>query len=119
MQFIIKGKVIKGDQYGRKIGFPTVNLEIEKPIRQTQGKDFPVDGVYSGIGILEEKIYKAGIVIGPGDKIEAHLIGYSGDAYGKEVTIEINKFLREFKNFETEEELIAQIKKDIKICSQA
>ena len=112
MQYTIIGKVIKGDGYGRKIGFPTANLES----KTNRDKDFPHDGVYAGTGILESKIYKAGIVIGPGDKIEAHLIGYDGDAYGKEVILEINKFLREYKKFNNEEELIEQIKKDIELC---
>lgn len=111
MDIKITGKVIRGDGYGKKIGFPTVNLELKK-----KEKDFPADGVYAGTGILEGKVYKAGIVIGPNGKIEAHLIGYDSDAYGKEVTLEINKFLREFKKFDIEKELINQIKKDIELC---
>ena len=43
-------------------------------------------------------------------------MGYDGDMYGKEVTIEINKFLRGYKHFDTEEKLVAQIKKDIELC---
>ncbi|MFA6256941.1 MAG: riboflavin kinase [Candidatus Paceibacterota bacterium] len=109
MNYVISGQVLKGDSYGRKIGFPTVNLK-------TEAKDVPPNGVYAGTGTLEGKTYRAGIVIGPGDRIEAHLIGYDGDAYGKEVVLQINKFLREFKKFDTEEELIAQIKKDLKYC---
>ena len=112
MQYKISGKVIKGDGYGRKIGFPTANLEF----KENRDSDFPTDGVYAGVGILDSKIYKAGIVIGPNEKIEVHLIGYSGDIYGKKVTIEINKFLREYKHFDTEKELIEQIKKDIELC---
>ncbi len=105
----ITGKVIHGDGYGKKLGFPTVNLEVKEKIE--------VDiGVYSGLAFLEGKVYKAGIVIGPMYKIEAHLIGYDGDAYDKEVTLTTNKFLREYKNFDTEEELINQIKEDIKQC---
>ena len=109
MQYVIYGKVIKGDSYGRKIGFPTVNLD-------SKTKKLSRAGVYSGEAMLDGKKYRAGIIIGPGEKIEAHLIGYSGDAYGKNVTLEINKFLREYKKFNTEEELIIQIKKDIKLC---
>jgi riboflavin kinase/FMN adenylyltransferase len=109
MQYIISGKVVKGDGYGRKIGFPTVNLE-------TKVKDLPADGVYAGLAILDNKEYRAGIVIGPHGKIEAHLLGYEGDAYRKEVTLEIKKFIRAYKKFDTEEELINQIKEDIKLC---
>lgn len=109
MKYIISGRVIKGEGYGKKLGFPTVNLDSET-------KEFPPAGVYSGMAVLDEKEYRAGIVIGPGDKIEAHLIGYNGDAYGKEVTLLIKKFIREYKKFNTEEELIIQIKKDISLC---
>lgn len=109
MNYLISGKVIKGEGYGRKIGFPTVNLE-------TQLKEFPPEGVYSGTAIMDDVEYKSGIVIGPNNKVEAHLLGWSGDAYGKEVTLELVKFIREYKKFNTEEELINQIKKDLKSC---
>ncbi len=108
MLYTISGKVIKGDGYGKKLGFPTVNL--------TTTEALPPEGVYAGVGILEGKEYRAGIIIGPKNKIEGHLIGYDGDAYGKEVTLEINKFLREYKKFDTEHELIIQITKDLKLC---
>src|ERR1035437_4786404 len=118
MQYIISGKVIKGDGYGKKIGFPTLNidrrnfLELEKK---------PVLGVYTGQVFLNKKKYKAGIVIGPLDKnklpkIEAHLIRYKGNAYGKRAILEINKFIRKFKKFKKEKKLINQIKKDIERC---
>ena len=112
MHYTISGSVIHGDGYGKKLGFPTVNLE-------TNNSELPEAGVYAGNAILEEKKYLAGIVIDPQGKVEAHLIGYVGDAYGKVVIIEIMKFIREFKKFKTEEDLIEQIKKDIEICSQA
>src|SRR3989344_3933018 len=104
MDIKITGKVIRGDNYGKKIGFPTVNLE-------TAVKEFPPEGIYSGVAMLDNLKYRAGIVIGPGKKVEAHLIGYDGDAYGKQVNLEINKFLREYKKFNTEKELKEQIKK--------
>lgn len=109
MNYLLKGIVVKGDGYGRKIGFPTTNLEVKN-------QTIPEAGVYAGEAILEEKKYRAGIVIEPGDKVEAHLIGYNGNAYGKIVTLELKKFIREFKKFETEEALILQIKKDIDLC---
>lgn len=118
MSYTIKGKIIKGDGYGKKIGFPTINIDRRSFSRL---KNKPKLGVYAGQVTLINKIYKAGIVIGPIDKknlpkIEAHLIGYKGNAYGKLVSIEINKFIRNFKNFKTEAELIVQIENDLKKC---
>lgn len=109
MEQKITGRVVRGDGYGKKLGFPTVNLEIGS-------KNLLPAGVYAGSALLDGKEYKAGIVVGPGAKIEAHLIGYNKDAYGREVTLEIKKFLREYKKFDTEEELIIQIKKDMDKC---
>ena len=109
MQYKISGIVIKGDGYGRKLGYPTVNLDPEVSI-------FPPIGVYAGEAMLGNKKYHAGIVVGPLDKIEAHLIGDEGDAYGKKVTLHILKFIREYKKFFSEEELIKQIGKDLAMC---
>ncbi len=113
MDIKISGIVVKGDGYGHKLGFPTVNLDIRCP------SDIKV-GVYAGTAVLDNQKYRAGIIINPekeGErKIEAHLIGYDGDAYGKEVTLKPEKFLRDFRKFETESELIAQIEKDLKEC---
>jgi FAD synthase len=111
----LSGKVVRGDGYGKKIGFPTANLDVGD-------QEVPKDGVYSGFAILENlpaqagTKYLAGIVIGPNWKVEAHLIGFSGDLYGKELTLEVNEFIRDFKNFDTEEELKMQIGKDLEKC---
>jgi riboflavin kinase/FMN adenylyltransferase len=118
MQYTFKGIVIKGDGYGRKIGFPTINIE-RRSFSRLEHK--PRVGVYTGyVKLLDTECltYKAGIVIGPIDKaglpkIEAHLIGYSGNLYGKVAIFEVGKFIRKFKKFKTERELIAQIKKDL------
>jgi FAD synthase len=84
-------------------------------------KDKPEFGVYAGDVVFNSKTYKAGIIIGPLDgeglpKIEAHLIGFKGDAYGKQAIFELKKFIRKFKKFKTEKELIARIEKDLKEC---
>lgn len=126
MQYTISGKVIRGDGYGKNIGFPTINID-RRNFRRLKNK--PKFGVYAGVVHLEarppsrEKVYKSGIVIGPLDKrglpkLEAHLIGYNGNAYGKSATFRTTRFIRKYRNFKTEQELISQIKKDLKRCSQ-
>jgi riboflavin kinase / FMN adenylyltransferase len=128
----IRGKVIRGDGYGKKLGFPTANVDRRQYVRD--GLKIKL-GIYAGVvqarGLLtsaklkagqgpalQEQKYKAAIVIGPVDhrglpKLEAHLIGFKGNLYGKKITITLQKYLRQFKKFKSELELIRQIKRDI------
>ena len=117
----ISGKVIKGQSYGRVLGFPTANLDRRQYARLKQK---PKLGVWSGFADvmqargLPSRRYQAAIVIGPLDKhqlpkIEAHLIGYKGNLYGSYLNIYLNSYLRPFKKFKSELALKRQIKKDI------
>lgn len=111
----ISGRVIKGAGYGKKIGFPTLNLDRRNFLKLNKKPHF---GIYCGVATLSGKSYKAGIIIGPLDKrglpkVEAHLVGFYGDAYGKKAVIEVGKFIRKFKKFKDEKALILQIKKDM------
>jgi riboflavin kinase / FMN adenylyltransferase len=116
----IRGKVGRGNGYGRVLGFPTVNLDRRQWVRL---KLKPKLGVYAGTAEfkLKTKNYKlkAGIVIGPIDKkglpkIEAHIINFKGNLYGNYLTIFPAHFLRSFNKYKSEAELKAQIAQDIK-----
>ncbi len=127
----IIGKVIHGEGYGQKLGFPTANLDRRDFSRRRLKVKL---GVWAGVAKIESnipsphplpqgrgenvKIYKAGIVIGPMDKyylpkIEAHLIGFKGNLYGKYLNIYLYRYIRPFKKFKNEEALKQQIKLDI------
>lgn len=124
MKHEISGKVVKGIGYGRKLGFPTANLE-RRQWRKIKVK--PKLGVWAGTAVLSLKskvyslkTYKAGIVIGPLDssnlpKIEAHLLGFKGNLYGRKITLNLLKYLRPFKQYKNEEDLKRQIRKDVQL----
>lgn len=113
------GIVEQGAMLGRKIGFPTVNLSID--FRAC----LPANGVYSAQALIreadEEKEYPAVVNIGVKptvtdagrQTVEANLIGYQGNLYGKKVTLKFLSRLRDEKKFENIDELKKQINKDI------
>lgn len=114
---LIKGKVILGDQRGRKLGFPTANIDVPDDII------IPGRGVYAGRAHFDGKEYPAVLNIGyrptfynspeAGRYVEVHMLGYNGDSYNKIIEIEIYKKLRDEKKFNDAKELILQISKDI------
>ncbi|MCL5775174.1 MAG: riboflavin kinase [Patescibacteria group bacterium] len=114
--FEILGKVVPGEKIGRRLGFPTANLDRRQFVRSQQKIRL---GVWAGKAVLPQgKIFKAGIVIGPLDKrglpkIEAHLLGFSGNLYGKKLSLTLHLYLRPFKEYENERLLQKQIAKDI------
>jgi len=113
---LLAGKVIRGEAYGRNIGFPTANIDRRQYAREKHSVKF---GVYAGYAILPSgKKYKAGIVIGPLDskqlpKLEAHIINFKGILYDKKLTLILKTFLRPFKRFPSEMALKKQITKDV------
>lgn len=109
----VVGKVIKGKQQGRLIGFPTCNISYKEYV-------LPKFGVYSVNILVKEKKYKgiANLGVRPtinGKKIllEAHLFGFNQNLYNKEITVEFNYFVRNEKKFKSLVHLKNQIKKDI------
>ncbi len=114
----ISGKVIKGEQVGRKLGFPTANLDR---IGYSHLKKKLKLGVYAGEAYLSSgKKYKAGIIVGPIDKkglpkIEVYLIGFKGNLYNTYLNTYLNRYIRPFKKFKNIEKLKRQIKEDVKL----
>lgn len=111
----LSGKVIKGSGRGRSLGFPTVNLHVDK------NKLIPSHGIYAGwCKMTNDKCYRVAINIGARPTfgmgevlVEGHIIGYSGNLYGKNIILNLTKKLREEKHFSDVKKLVAQIKKDV------
>ena len=111
----IEGIVKRGEKRGRKIGFPTCNLDLENYI-------LPKLGVYSAKVIVDKKIKKKGIVnIGYrptfGKKklmLEVFIFNLKKNLYDKRIKVMLIKFIRKEKKFKNIKELKKQINKDIK-----
>ncbi|MBC6366132.1 bifunctional riboflavin kinase/FAD synthetase [Algoriphagus sp. AK58] len=112
----LNGLVVKGQQIGRSIGFPTANIHIPNDY-----KLIPHDGVYAVEAKVDGLLYKAMLNIGnrptvDGSRktVEAHLFDFQGDLYNKLITIYFREFIREEKKFESLEALKNQLIQDQK-----
>src|SRR5690242_2633767 len=101
-----KSIVLKGDQLGRTIGFPTLNLDAS-----IMPKDFQ-QGIYACTVVIEGKQYKGALYFGPRlvvgetkDVLEIHVLDFSKEIYGKEVEFEIGKYIRPIANFASLQEM--------------
>ena len=114
-KYSIEGIVEKDRGIGGSIGFPTVNVNV--------GTDFltPKNAVYAGETDIDQKTFSCVINFGArptfnddNKVLEAHIIGFSGDLYGKRVRIKFDRLLREIVKFSSVNELKIQLTKDIK-----
>ncbi len=118
----LSGLVVKGDQRGRTIGFPTANIPMDEE------RAWPTDGVYAGWCTLpDDERYPCAINIGrrptfyqhaSQSLLEAHLIDFQGDLYGQECRVDFVKFLRGERRFEGVDELVAQLEIDVAAARQ-
>ena len=113
--FSLRGKIMDGQHLGRTLGFPTVNQEVPK------NKATPKNGVYltcvKFCGKRKYGVTNIGMrptVNGKEAVCETHILDFSGDLYGKTVTVEFLKFLRSEKKFSSLDELSSQVINDIK-----
>lgn len=108
------GTVVHGDGRGGRIGVPTANLDLHHEL-------VPPRGVYLCGATVDGKTYKAVVNIGVrptfgggrAETVEAHLLGFSGDLYGRDLELVFVKKLRDERKFDSPEALVAQIRADI------
>lgn len=115
--YAITGKIVHGEQRGRKLGFPTANIEL------LHGEmAVPAPGVYAVTVSIEGSIYEGMGNIGNNPtfndvehaRLEVNLFNCSGDLYGKTMSVQFHKYIRAEKKFSGVEELCRQIEEDKK-----
>jgi riboflavin kinase/FMN adenylyltransferase len=112
--YVLRGEVVVGDKRGRTIGFPTANVVADPALV------VPARGVYAGFVRVGKDTYAACTNIGVAptferreSRVEAYLLGFEGDLYGREVDVSFLQRIREEKRFSGVEELKTQISRDV------
>lgn len=114
--YSITAKVVKGNSLGHTIGYPTANIDFPQEVA------LPKPGVYEAIvkilpeGTKHKAMVNVGqrptVMRGDGTVIEAHILNWNGDLYGKEITVRFLRRLRDEQKFESIEALKQQLSKD-------
>lgn len=112
--FSLSGKVIKGDQIGRKMGYPTANLFIEEPY-----KLIPADGIYAVKVVIKSDTFGGMAYIGHrptvngmSRNIEVNIFDFNQEIYGEAIRMDFLQYIRGDQKFNNLEELQAQLGKD-------
>ncbi len=114
-EYTILGTVVRGDDLGKKIGFPTANLSAHN-------EQFPPNGVYFAQAMLDGVIYPGVLNLGyrptvssEKDRVlEIHLFDFDRDIYGSDLEVRFVRYLRPEKKFESVDMLARQIALDVK-----
>ena len=117
----LAGKVVEGQKLGRKLGYPTANLDLD--CRQV----VPLDGIYAVRVRLDDgrliqgacSIGDRPTVAGAGRSIETYLLDFDEDIYGRSMEVRFVQRLREEQKFESLDALIQQMEKDVQLARQA
>lgn len=113
--YALCGPVIRGEQIGQKLGFPTANIDARDLV-------LPPNGVYAAHAHEGTRTHRAVVNIGrrptiqsaaPALRVEAHLLNFSGDLYGQELELTLVEKLRDEQKFPNLDALKAQIAADI------
>lgn len=107
----IEGVVIHGAKLGRKLGFPTANMEI--------GGQEVADGVYLSQVVIDGKVWRGMSNVGVRPSVdgkcrllETHILDFHGDLYGRTLTVTLLRKVRDERRFDSIEELNRQLEAD-------
>jgi riboflavin kinase/FMN adenylyltransferase len=114
--FLLEGTVVEGDERGRKLGFPTANIVPSDDLV------CPGHGVYAAFADGLPAAVNVGVrptfETGRGLLVEAYLIDFDGDLYGRTLRIAFISRLRGERRFAGVEELIAQMHRDVEMARE-
>jgi riboflavin kinase / FMN adenylyltransferase len=109
--FLLEGEVVEGDRRGHSLGFPTANLVPDDSLVA------PGHGVYAGFANGEPAAINVGVrptfKTGRGLLVEAYLIDFEGDLYGRRLRVAFIERLRGERRFPSAEDLVAQMHRDV------
>jgi riboflavin kinase / FMN adenylyltransferase len=112
----VEGTVVTGDARGGTLGFPTANLDVRPELL------VPANGIYAG----STGEHRAAVSIGTNPhyggrerRVEAHLLDFDGDLYGQRLLVQLWERLRDEAAFDTEDDLVAQIGRDVEATRRA
>ncbi len=118
--YYITGRVIKGDGRGKSIGFPTANVVLKNILS-------PMSGVYLAKVYIDgsSKTYYGVANIGDAPTfgkaealLEAHILDFNEQIYGKKIKVELLRYIRPQQKFNNVDELILQIQKDVRFAKE-
>lgn len=112
--YVLGGTVVHGDARGRRLGFPTANLE------PPDEKLIPGSGIYAALARTERGVFRAAVSIGNRPTfgrgavvVEAYLLGFAGELYGEPLELSFVQRLRDQIAFTSEAALIRQMQDDV------
>jgi len=114
-EYTILGTVVRGDDLGKKIGFPTANLSAHN-------EQFPPNGVYAAESRIDGELHRGVVNLGVRPTVtsgkservlEIHLFDFNRSIYGQDLEVRFVKFLRPERKFGNMDALVAQIRRDV------
>lgn len=119
--FLLEGPVVRGEGRGREIGVPTANIEVSDALR------LPANGIYAGWAQIEDDADRWPAATNVGVRptfdgqtvtVEAHLLDFDADLYGRHVAVSFTHRIRDEERFDSVDELIDAMRADIEQARQ-
>lgn len=115
---VVEAEIVKGNQLGRKLGFPTANMNISN-------RDDISNGVYRSEIEIDGVVYNAMSNVGirpsvesTGRWLETHIFDFHGDLYGRVLCVSLVEKIREERKFASIAELRTQLEHDMEYCRE-